>query len=215
MILIDLSGSVPRPQTPQWCLYIVNGPSETLDIWSILKLVHKALQERLKYGVICRDLRPETPRSQHEYNSIVFKVEKDHYFREEFERWLTHLTDLAKWTTHPKISPPVQLPQTYEGVPDTSVLLTLPIGEAQTDISRRSASPHRLDTEPRSDVDEEVQITFTRSLDPKSKHTQGNALRKRQSDVSDETYNVEPGPSKRLKTGFDSDTSRTRRYSNC
>jgi hypothetical protein len=82
---------------------------------------------------------------------------------------------------------------------------TLPTGGAQTDISRRSASSLRLDTEPRSDVDDEIRIIFTRSLDPKSKCTQGHAFRKRRSDLSDETHNVEPGPSKRLKTGFGSD----------
>jgi hypothetical protein len=202
VVLIDFSANASRPKIPIYCFHIVNGPSDVLDTWSVVEMLQKALGEGSIYQVRRRDLKPATTRSPRWHNFEVSKLDEGRHYRVECQKWLAHLTHIAERTTQPRISSAVQA---YEDVTNMSQPSILPIGEAQVDTSQRSTSTTRPDTDTSSDVNEEVQILFTRTLRPESNRIQGDSSRKRQSDFFDETYDVEAGPSKCPKTSFDSD----------
>jgi hypothetical protein len=179
--LIGAHASSAKVKVPEWCYYIVDGPFELSDVWNIIRIVQEALDNRFIFEVAFRDAKPEPIRwPQDKYTRAV--VPMSHIYRHDFTKWLDHLTDLAKKATSPRISSPVQVMQDYPDIDSTSRPATPRADEAQDDTT--GSSP-----------------TTSVGLGP----AQATGLRKRHSDAIDEADGVDPQPSKRQETTFDSD----------
>jgi hypothetical protein len=184
VLLTCSSSGAANGKVSVWCYCIINGHSEMSDAWNILQIMQKATSEGWKYLITCRDLKPELPRSQHNYNNTIIKSRASLYCQIIFRKWLGHLTDIAKRTTSPRISSPVQMPQAFGAAHDTSRYATSSVAVTSKDTTE-PASPSSAGVGP--------------------VHATGS--RKRHSDVIviSEDDDVESRPSKRQERTFDSD----------
>lgn len=184
VLLLHSSADDLKAKVPKWCYYIVNGPVEISDGWRVLQTVDETFRNRPKYYVRCRDVTVESVRTHNDYTRAAVNLgDVGWYHQEDFLKWLNYLVEIARKTTSPRISSPVQVPQAYPGDLDPSRSLT-PMDANPKDVARPApASPVR----------------------PGPSQASGSG--KRQSDVIiiDDDDDAQPGPSKRQKRTFQSD----------